>query len=603
MCGIYITNIPYEKEDVINKLNKIKYRGPDNTGYLKKGHISLGHLRLSILDIDERSNQPFVFDNYIITFNGEIYNYNEIKQDLIILGHQFCTESDTEVLIQGYKRWGKEILKKVNGMFAFSIYDINRNIIFSARDRLGVKPFFYYWKAGVFEVCSQLGPLINDNSSINSDAIPAYLDCGYVPSPMSIVENVYKLEPGKSLTIDLSSRELIIEKYWDLQEVEIKNISFDKAKKELHTLLIDAVKIRMQSDVPLGTFLSGGVDSALVTSIASKISEKPINTFTIGFKDPKFDESKVAEEFSRILKTNHKVLICEASDVRALIPTLLEVYDEPFADSSALPSLLLNKETKKHVTVALSGDGGDESFLGYNHFDLMTKFLKISKFPFLLRKFLAVLPGHLFLALRKETWSSILQSKTSDDFSTEMFLGFSSLQKKVNRKWFKGYSNFKKTAKSPYQRMADLNIKLWLENDSNVKVDRASMANSVEVRSPFLDYRVIEFARSLPVKYRYDNGIKKKILKDILEEYIPKEVFNLPKKGFSIPLGDWIKNDLRQEFEKTLTIEKLSSIPNLNIKLFMRYFKEHMKQDAKRDFSSSIWKVYLFLKWKEKHNL
>ena len=603
MCGIYITNIPYEKEQIINKLNIIKYRGPDNTGYLKIHNVSLGHLRLSILDIDERSNQPFVFDNYIITFNGEIYNYKDIKQELIILGHQFCTESDTEVLIQGYKRWGKGILQKMNGMFAFSIYDTNKNIIFSARDRLGVKPFFYYWKEGVFEICSQLGPLINNNSSINADAVPAYLDCGYVPSPMSIIKNVYKLEPGKSLTINLTSREHIIEKYWDLQEVEIKKMSFDKAKKELHTLLIDAVKIRMQSDVPLGAFLSGGVDSALVTSIASNISEKPINTFTIGFKEPKFDESKVAQNFSRILKTNHKVLMCDASDVRELIPAFFEVFDEPFADSSALPSLLLNKETKKHVTVALSGDGGDESFLGYNHFDLMYKFLKINKLPFFIRKFISFLPAHLFLPLRKETWSSILQSKTPDDFSTEISLGFSSLQKNVNRKWFKGYSNFMKIAKNPFQRMADLNIKLWLENDSNVKVDRASMASSVEVRSPFLDYRVVEFARSLPIEYRYDNGIKKKILKDILGEYIPKEVFNLPKKGFSIPLGDWIKNDLREEFEKTLTAKKIAAIPNLNVKIFMRYFKEHMKQDAKVDFSSSIWKVYVFLKWKEKYNL
>lgn len=597
MCGIYATNLPYEKNEVLEKLRKIEYRGPDNIGYNKVDNIILGHLRLAILDLEPRSNQPFLYKHLAIVYNGEIYNFEDIKNELLTLGYIFETTSDTEVLIKGYNEWGKKIVNKLNGMFAFAIYDRDRQEVFCARDRLGVKPFFYYWKNGEFEICSQLGPLINKNSKIFENAVSIYLDCGYVPSPYSILQDVFKLSPGKLMTIDLKRKEKQIETYWDLNTVEVKDISYDDAKNELHDLLKDAIRIRLQSDVPLGSFLSGGIDSALVSSIASNISEKPINTFTIGFEDPKYDESKVARQFAEAISSNHRETICTPEHIKELIPKLIEVYDEPFADSSALPSLLLNKTTKKHVSVALSGDGGDESFLGYIHFDTMNKFLILRFIPFFIRKLIAKVPWYRLIKSRPEIIRGILQTKDSNEFSLNTFVGFHSLQKNKDNSWLNNYSGFKSSSNSVLQRMADLNIKLWLENDSNVKVDRASMAYSVEVRSPFLDYRVVEYARTLPVKYRYANGKKKKILRDILKEYIPESVFDQPKKGFSIPIGKWIREDLRKEILESLNDEFLEKVPNLNVKLFKRQFQDHMNN--KYDYSSNIWKLFLLSKWYE----
>lgn len=599
MCGIYITNRHYQKEEIQNKLKQIDFRGPNNLGVEKINNISLGHLRLSILDIDKRSNQPYQFNDLFITFNGEIYNFESIREELIILGYSFDTTSDTEVLIKGYSVWGKDLLDKLNGMFAFAIYDSTKEEIFCARDRLGVKPFYYYWKDGNFEICSQLEPLIEKDSKISEEAISIYLDCGYVPSPYSIIENIYKLSPGNYMVIDLGEKKKIIREYWNLKPVVTRDISYEKAKEELHELLKDAVKIRMQSDVPLGAFLSGGIDSSLVAAIASKISKKPVNTFTIGFEDPKYDESKVAQQFAKIIGSVHNETLCRPEDILNMLPTLVKVYDEPFADSSALPSLLLNSVTKQYATVALSGDGGDESFLGYTHFDLLNKFEKIERIPFFIRSVLSWFPWHKLFKGRPETIKGILKSKKSDDFMWNTFSGNDTLQKKKNNSWKKNYGGYKKWANDSLQRMADLNIKLWLENDSNVKVDRASMAFSVEVRSPFLDYRIVEFARTLPIKYRYDGKVKKKIVRDILSEYIPEEVFNQPKRGFAVPLDQWLRNDLKQDVLEKLNDDFLNQIPNLDIEKFKS--KMDLFFIGKYNYSYLVWRLYVLSLWYNKY--
>lgn len=601
MCGIYITNIPFHKEEVIDKLKTIEFRGPDYLGYEKRNEVSLGHLRLAILDLDQRSNQPYTFNQFHIVFNGEIYNFEEIKQDLIALGYCFETTSDTEVLIKGYSEWGKEMLSKLNGMFAFAIYDAVKNTVFCARDRMGVKPFFYYWKNGKFEICSQLRPLINAQSKVSQQSISIYLDCGYVPSPYSILEDVFKLPSGNFMEIDLEKKTKIISEYWNLKPVVIRDISYEEAKTELHELLIDAVKIRLHSDVPLGAFLSGGIDSALVSAIASKISKTPINTFTIGFEDPKFDESKVAKQFSEIIGSNHIETICGPKDALTMLPELIKVYDEPFADSSALPSLLLNAVTKEHVTVALSGDGGDESFIGYWHLLLVEKFKKISFIPFFIRKPLNQFNWYKLFKTRPETIKGIFGAKDEDELITRIFTSFDSLQKKQDLRWLCDYKIFKYLAKESLQKAADLNIKLWLENDSNVKVDRASMASAIEVRSPFLDYRIIEFARTLPIKYRFRNGVTKKIIRDILSDYIPETIFNQPKKGFSIPLGDWIRKELKNEIIESLNDDFLNSVPNLNVDKFKKQMTLHMNN--KYDYSFSIWKLFVLSKWQHEFKL
>lgn len=596
-----MTNIPFSEEQVLNKLGSIEFRGPDNLGYKKTDDVSFGHLRLSIIDLDERSNQPFTYNQFTIVFNGEIFNFLDIKEELQAKGYTFTTTSDTEVLLKGYELWGKDILSKLNGMFAFAIYDEKKKTIFAARDRLGVKPFYYSWKNGKFEICSQLRPLIKPDSKVSKEAVSIYLDCGYIPSPYTMIEEAYKLPPGNYMDIDLVANTKTITEFWNLKPVEIRDITYEEAKQELHELLIDAVKIRLQSDVPLGTFLSGGIDSALVSSIAAKISKTPINTFTIGFEDPKYDESKVAKQFAEIIGSNHVETICGPDDALKMLTKLIKVYDEPFADSSALPSLLLNSVTKPYATVALSGDGGDESFLGYINFDLLKKFQKIEKIPFFLRKMASFFPWQLVVGGKFETIRSILNAKNSDAFSWKIFTGYNTLQKVKVLDWEKQYSGYKNWSDNPYQRMADLNIKLWLENDSNVKVDRASMASQVEVRSPFLDYRIVEFARTLPVEYRYQDGLKKRITRDILKEYIPEAIFNQPKKGFAVPLGDWTRTKLKEDILAELNDTFLNKVPNLDVVKFKKQMKQHF--DGKSDYSNSVWKLFLLAKWYKEFNL
>ncbi|MGJ7029773.1 asparagine synthase (glutamine-hydrolyzing) [Niabella hirudinis] len=572
----------------------MKFRGPDHTGIHEFDNIILGHLRLSIIDLDARANQPMKFGHLLIVFNGEIYNFLSIKKELEDLGHIFATTSDTEILLHGYKEWGEDIVPRLNGMFSFTIYDSEKQTLFSSRDRLGVKPFFYYWKNGVLEICSQLRP-IADGKKINPAAISMYLDCTYIPSPFTIYEDVHKLPPGNNLYIDLKSGLLQVKEYWNLCAVNTSSIPYEEAKEQVHNLLKDAVKIRLNADVPFGSFLSGGIDSALISAVASKISPTKVKTFSIGFEDPKYDESKIAARYAKILETEHTETICKPEHILEMIPKLIEVYDEPFGDSSALPSLLLNKVTKQYVTMALSGDGGDESFMGYLYFDWVRNFKKLLKIPYWVRKIGSyALIGNI-LGGRTPSLRSILQTQSENDFIAGIFIGHNSLLNKRNLSWLSHYQKAFKLTKNIFQKAADINIKLWLENDSNVKVDRASMAFSVEVRSPFLDYRIIEYARKLPISYRYGNGIKKKILKDILKEYIPEEVFNQPKRGFAVPIGSWIRNELKEEFMANLSDDFLNQVPNLNVKKFKKMYRAHL--EGKHDYTSYIWRVYVLSKW------
>ena len=603
MCGIYLTNQPLQVNEVKKRVEKIQFRGPDNTDVIKTDQVILAHLRLSILDLDKRSNQPMRRNNLILVFNGEIYNYKDLKEELLTKGYEFNSTSDSEVLLVGYMEWKEDVVNKINGMFSFCIYDIENHFIFGARDRLGVKPFYYYWNDGEFEICSQLAPMSKDKE-ISKKALSIYYDCGYIPSPYSIYENVFKLQPGNCIKIDLANKSKTTWGYWDLQKIKVKKITYLEAKRQLHDLLIDAVKIRLNSDVAIGSFLSGGIDSALVSSIAAKISKDQIKTFCIGFEDPKYDERKTAQNFANIIDSSHLETICTPEQLIELIPKLIEVFDEPFADSSALPSLLLNKVTKKNITVALSGDGGDESFLGYNHFRWVEISNLVFKTPLFIRKFISLFIFQIpKLIGRKRVLflKKILKFKNQQEFIFSIFKGFSSLQSVPFNNWHLNYNKYQQLSDNAIQKTADLGIKLWLENDSNVKVDRASMAYSVEVRSPFLDYRIIEFARKLPIHYKYKNSVRKRILKDILKEYIPESVFNQPKKGFSIPIGKWMKNELKDEFISHLTDDFLKKLPNFKMVEFKKMLNSHM--NGKEDYSYYIWRIYVLSKWWKSNNL
>ena len=594
MCGIYLTNHSFTEQAIRKKLDSIQYRGPDYQGYTEANTLKLGHNRLSIIDLDPRSHQPMQIEGYSIVFNGEIYNYLDVKQQLIKDGVSFYTSSDTEVLLKGYVAWGEKILDHINGMFAFAIYNENDNHVFVARDRLGVKPVYYSWNKGKLELASQLSSLTS-NGELDHEAIQMYLSMGYIPTPKSIYKDICKLPAGSYARFDLNQLTKSITTYWELEQVKTRNIPYQQAKQELKTLLQDAVKIRLQSDVSYGSFLSGGIDSALVSSMANEALSGPLKTFTIGFEDKKYDESDIAQQFADYIGSDHRITMCKSTDPLTLLDDFFKVYDEPFADSSALPSLLLNKVTKPYATVVLSGDGGDESFLGYNHFEWLKKVSLIYKIPYLLRKIIQKLFPFNWLGKRGESIKNIVGYKSLSKFIQHIFTGFDPITLDKRQSWFKPYQKYLQLATVSLQKAADLNIRLWLEGDSNVKVDRASMAYSVEVRSPFLDYRVVEYARSLPVHFRYKGNIRKRILRDILTEYIPEKMFNQPKKGFAVPLDKWTKNELKNEILHYLEKNKLIQIPNLNIAKVNRIIKEHYSDKA--DYSMYIWRIYVLSKW------
>lgn len=593
MCGIYLTNMPFSKKEVKQKLDKIKFRGPDNLGIVQKGMITLGHLRLSILDLENRSNQPFYFKKLSLVFNGEIYNFKEVRNSLIKEGYSFNTTSDTEVLLKGYHAWGKKVLDRINGMFAFAIYNENNNTVFISRDRLGVKPLYYSWQNGELELCSQVAPL--NTGILNQEAISIYLQTGYIPSPFSIYEGINKLPSGQYAFFDLNNKRMKIHSYWDLKKVKEIDISYEDAKEQLHKLLIDAVKIRLQSDVPYGSFLSGGIDSALVSAIANSIQNEKLKTFTIGFENKEFDESKIAKKFADIIKSDHRLIISNKEELPKLMDSFFQTFDEPFADSSAIPSLLLSKKVKEHVTVAISGDGGDESFFGYNHFAWAKKVYLLFWIPLFIRRLTTYFLPFKWIGKRGSSVKNIMRMKNFDEFIQSIFTGFDSISLIDKKDWISHFQKYLHLSKNKFQRIADLNLKLWLENDSNVKVDRSSMAYSVEVRSPFLDYRIVEFARSLPVKYRLNGSTRKRILRDILSDYIPEKVFDHSKKGFSMPLSDWIRGVFKEEFTEYLSEEKLKKIENLDIVKINKLLELHLKK--KIDYSTYLWRVYVLSKW------
>ena len=318
MCGIYLTNHSYSEKTIRKKLDSIQYRGPDYQGYTEANTLKLGHNRLSIIDLDPRSHQPMQVEGHSIVFNGEIYNYPDVKQQLIKEGVSFHTSSDTEVLVKGYIAWGEKILDHINGMFAFAIYNERDNHVFVARDRLGGKPLYYSWNKGKLELASQLSSLTS-NGELDHEAIHMYLSMGYIPTPKSIYKDICKLPAGSYARFDLNQLTKSITSYWELEQVKTRNIPYQQAKQELKTLLQDAVKIRLQSDVAYGSFLSGGIDSALVSSMANEALSEPLKTFTIGFEDKKYDESDIAQQFADYIGSDHRITTCNSADPLTLL--------------------------------------------------------------------------------------------------------------------------------------------------------------------------------------------------------------------------------------------------------------------------------------------
>lgn len=597
MCGFYVSNLKLDIDILNFKLDLMKHRGPDFSNVKCIDDINFGHVRLSILDLDQRSNQPFIYDNFSIVYNGEIYNYLSIKKELIELGYNFVTESDTEVILFSYLEWGVKSLDKFNGMFAFCIYNSFDKTFFAARDRLGVKPFYYSFLNGFFEMSSQIN-LFSVKSDICHEAISCYYDLGYIPTPLSIYNNINKLEAGSFFIYNVSTTQLTIQRYWDISEIEEVKISYKDAKIKLKNLIIDSVKLRLHSDVPIGFFLSGGIDSALITSIGKSVSKTKVHSFTIGFHENQYDESLIAENFSKLLNTDHNTKFFNRDEIKSLIVKAYSFYDEPFADSSSLPSLLLAQKAKEKVTVALSGDGGDENFFGYNQFGwvIFFKIFLFFKLGIFFRFIFKIPIWKLIISdKRLNIFKKISQISSVDKFIEHIYFGFDSLCDIEPYSRVKYHLKYLKLSNSVLRKVSDFNLKFWLENDSNVKVDRASMANSLEVRSPFLDYRIVEFCRSLPLKYTYNFFNRKAILKDILSEYLPKESFNNPKKGFSIPIAHLLRNELKEDVLNSLSPSFLKSLPNFNQKKFTKMLELHMSNNS--NYGAQIWRIYILSKW------
>ena len=601
MCGIYGSTKYYTPETVSKKLNRIAFRGPDFSDYKYYNEkIVLGHNRLSIIDLDARSNQPLEYKHLVITFNGEIYNFQSIKTALEKQGFAFRTSSDTEMICAAYLAYGEDCVQHFNGMFAFVIFDKNKNCFFGAKDRLGQKPFYYTLAENEFEFCSQISPIaLGNNFMVDEKSVAQFLKWQYVPDPNSIYKEVKKLRAGYSFSYDINTAKFSEAPYWNLPEkTDSFSGNFTEAKTKLNTLLQDAVGQRMISDVPLGVFLSGGIDSSLVAALAQQKSVTPVKTFAVKFDEKGFDESSYANQVAQHLKTNHTTIPCNYEEGIDLIENLWRYFDEPFGDASAIPTALLSKHTRKFVTVALSGDGGDESFFGYERYKWMLQVAPLFRTPDFLRKngakLLEILPNYKLKQIAAglkvdnlETLYMKLMANGQDHWMMNPALGNTS-----------EYQEYLHGSDVLLNRISAYDLKTYLNGDINTKVDRASMAFSLEVRAPLMDYRVVEFARSLPTSFKYDHkGVKKKILKSLLFDRFPKTLFDRPKSGFGMPLNSWFRTRLKDYVQDTLSANALENIPNLNMPVVNKMIQEHMNGTANR--SVLIWNLIVMANWQK----
>ena len=572
MCGItgYISlNNSIRREHLVKATSAIQYRGPDAEGFYfsEDEKIGLGHRRLSILDLSPSANQPMFSANgrYIIVYNGEVYNFKELKEKLSDKGASLKTTSDTEVIIELFAAHGTDSFKWLNGMFAFAIYDIEKKMITLCRDHAGIKPLFIYYSETDLIFSSEIKSIKTikgDVLTINSSSIPYFLHLGFMPQPLTIYNDVEKFPSAHYLQVDTTQNfneiSFQAKPFWSLEsKIEAEVITNEsQAKNTLSHLVYDAVEKQLVSDVAIGTFLSGGVDSSLVTAVASKVSPQKINTYSISIDDGKYNESKYASQVAKQLNTSHHEFHVKEKQVLELINELLPTYDEPFADSSAFPTMMVSKLARQHVKVALSGDGGDELFMGYGMYvwakRLSNPLVPLMRWPlFASSKLMSnkyQRAGNLYAYPSKQNLVTHIFSQ-EQYFFREQELEKLLVNKKFSFKEINKTKNLKRElSKVEEQSLWDFNY--YLKDDLLVKIDRASMQYSLETRVPLLDYRIVEFAFNLSQDLKIKNGSMKYLLKEILYDHLPKEIFERKKWGFSIPLVKWLKTDLKYLVDK-----------------------------------------------------
>ncbi|QOP45834.1 asparagine synthase (glutamine-hydrolyzing) [Sulfurimonas paralvinellae] len=597
MCsilGYFNTKLPYK--DIIKQNFFISHRGPDNSTVkeysLRNKKLYLGHNRLSIQDLATHANQPMENERFSIVFNGEIYNHFELRSKCNV---EWKTTSDTETLLILFSKFGVEkTLEKLIGMFAIGIFDKTDKKLYLIRDRVGIKPLYYTFQNEEFAFSSELkGFARHLKQQVSNKSLVQFMTLGYMPNDNSYYTNISKLPPGHYLIFD--GKNIDINRYWNLPK-EKKYISYNDAVEETERLIRSSIKYRLLADVKVGSFLSGGVDSSLVSAIMQQESNNKIKTFSIGFEDKAYDESTYAKEVAKHIESEHYEYKFCVKDVFDFLEDFDTYYDEPFGDASSLPMLLLSQKTKEQVTVALSGDGGDELFLGYDRYFLTQKYLdRFSKIPQILRNILSIIGKYsLNDKLQKASYSlknlneqnlyALLYSSIKpwelsnlfdQDFLVESF-GKSNLN-------LLDILEYQFDSNDLMDCLSRLDFHRYLPDDILTKVDRASMAFSLESRVPLLDHRIVEFAYSLPIDIKLKKG-PKSILKDILYKQMPKELIERPKKGFSVPLKYWFRNEL-----KDIVYDKIQNIDDrFNKKYLINIFNEHQKG---RNFEYVLWNI------------
>lgn len=609
-------------------IEPLNHRGPDGEGVSlfksKNAIIGFGHKRLSIIDLSQAGKQPMALNHLHITYNGEIYNYQEIKNELLELGHHFNGESDTEMILHAYTEWGIKAVERFIGMFAIALFDEKKQEVVFIRDRAGVKPLFYYQKNDLILFSSELKSFHEHpefEKKLDLNAVAAYMQYGNVPTPHCIFKNCGKIKPGHYLKINLENKSQQEIQYWNVYDFYNQpklNLSFPEAKIQTKELLKSAFNYRMVADVPVGVFLSGGYDSTTVSSLIQAESTARLKTFTIGVPDIGLNEAPYARDIAKHLDTDHTEINCTEQEAIEMIKDLPFFYDEPFADSSAIPTTLVSKAARKDVTVALSADGGDEIFGGYNRYDFMHRYGKtLNSIPKAVRKILVGAMGNISsekIPVLKDKYNfhnryEKLKTVLNDPSEKEIML---SLSQQFNDEQMKSVMKSEFTSlptmfqskemledfKSPLSYMMAIDFQTYMLDDILQKVDRATMTNSLEGREPMLDHRILEFAAQLPDKYKYQNGIKKRILREITHDYIPKELLDRPKMGFAIPIAKWLKNELRDHVEEYLNEDRIEKQGIFNwefiTKLKMDFYK------GRKEYDSKLWYFLMFQMWYER---
>jgi asparagine synthase (glutamine-hydrolysing) len=598
-------------------MNEIQHhRGPDEGGYLVEPGIGLGHRRLSIIDLVTGQQPLFNEDGSVaVIFNGEIYNFQALIPELVALGHVFRTRSDTEVIVHAWEAWGEACVERFRGMFAFALWDRNRETLFLARDRLGVKPLHYAYLAdGTFIFGSELKSLLAyDGWSRELDpcAIEEYFALGYVPEPRTIFSGAAKLPPAHTLTFRRGQRAPVLREYWDVRFTLDNSISEAEAQIELIERLEESVRLRMIADVPLGAFLSGGVDSSAVVAMMAGLSADPVNTCSIAFANPAYDESRHATAVAERYRTRHFVDRVESDDFD-LIDDLAGLYDEPYADSSAIPTYRVCQLARKHVKVALSGDGGDENFGGYRRYRFHVAEERLrSAVSLTIRRPIFGLLGRTYpqadWAPRVFRAKSTFESLARDSVEA-YFHSVSILREGMRRDLFSngfrarlgGYSAVEVFHRHAKRAAADdalaliqyLDLKTYLVGDINTKVDRASMAHSLEVREPLMDHPLVEWLATLPSSFKLRGGEGKNLLKRGMEAYLPSSVIYRPKQGFAVPLAEWFRGPLRHRVAESILGPRLADTGAFNER-YLRHLVDAHNAGA-RDYSAPLWTLLMF---------